>query len=270
MCYYNGCRVTRAEYLRLKSIEKELRGLNLVRPVQDGFDYRDWPIVKPTADRKSFEITQAHWEFIPDSVSDEEELKEIRKSGYPWLNAKSENLFVNAKGKRSMWATAALETRCLVMSSHFFEFRHLPIIGKRGKVLKETRKIPYCITLKDKPFDEYFFMAGIWRQWTNYARGQSAPTFAIVTQPANVFMASIHNTAKRMPKILADEDSAVRWIKGGLLQMQVEQMCNERIPSSKMIGWPVAPDFLTKANPEEPYIYDDVPLLVYDGEDKLM
>jgi putative SOS response-associated peptidase YedK len=268
MCYYNGCRVTRAEFIRLKNIEKELRGLKLVRPVQNGFDYRDWPIIKPSFDRKSFDIEQAHWEFIPESVGDEVELQAARKSGYPWLNAKSENLFKNDKGNRSMWSDAAMNGRCLVISSHFFEFRHLPIIGKKGQALKQTRKVPYCITLKDKPFDEFFFMAGIWRQWTNYSRGQSAPTFAIVTQPANNFMASVHNSAKRMPKIFADEDSAVRWIKGGQLQMQVEQMAQERLPSSKMIGWPVAPDFLTKENPEEPYHYDDVPDLVFDGENE--
>jgi putative SOS response-associated peptidase YedK len=268
MCYYNGCRVTRAEYIRLKSIEKELRGLNLVRPVQNGFDYRDWPIIRPTVDRKDFIIEQAHWEFIPESIGDEYELSAARKSGYPWLNAKSENLFVNEKGRKSMWADAALNGRCLVMSSYFFEYRHLPVIGKKGQALKQTRKVPYCITLKEKPFGEFFFMAGIWREWTNHSRGQSAATFAIVTQPANNFMAAIHNSAKRMPKILPDEESAIRWLKGGLLREQVQQMAVEKLPSSRLIGWPVATDFLRKANPEEPFVYEDVPELVFDGENE--
>jgi putative SOS response-associated peptidase YedK len=267
VCYYKGLRVSRADFIRLKGIEKELKGLKLNRPAQSGFLYRDWPIIRATSDRKSFSVDEAHWEFIPEGVGDEEELKNARKAGKPWLNAKSENLFVNEKGKRSMWADAALNGRCLVMVSYFFEFRHIPMIGKKGRELKATRSIPYCITMKEKTFDEFFVMAGIWREWTNIIREQSAATFATVTQPANNFMAAIHNTAKRMPMILPDEGKAARWIKGGQNRLQVEEMVKERLPSSKLIGWTVAPDFLKKENPEEPFIYPDVPDLVWDGEE---
>jgi hypothetical protein len=56
MCTYNGCRVSRAEFIRLMSIEKELKNLRLNIPARNGFDYRDWPIIKPVAGGKDFEI----------------------------------------------------------------------------------------------------------------------------------------------------------------------------------------------------------------------
>src|SRR5690349_11736462 len=125
MCYYNGCKVSRAEFIRLKSIEKELKNLTLNRPAQTGFDYRDWPIIKPTYDKKDIEIKNVHWEYIPESVYDEFALREARKH-YSWLNAKGENLFVNEKGKISMYREGALTGRCLVLSSGFYEWRHIP------------------------------------------------------------------------------------------------------------------------------------------------
>ena len=90
-----------------------------------------------------------------------------------------------------MYREGAMHGRCLVISSYFFERRHLPKIGKRGNVLKVTEPIPYCITLKGKP--GYFFMAGVMREWENVERQDSADTFAIVTEAANDMMAKIHN-----------------------------------------------------------------------------
>jgi hypothetical protein len=65
MCYYNKCKVTRAGFIRLKAIEKELKNLKLNRPVQSGFDYSDWPIIVPIHGGKDFEIKNVHWEYIP-------------------------------------------------------------------------------------------------------------------------------------------------------------------------------------------------------------
>src|SRR6476469_1971337 len=115
MCYYNGMRVTRKDYLRLMAMEKEVKKLRLLRPAQSGFDYRDWPILKPIA-QNDFEIKEAHWEYIPESVFDEVQLQQSRQY-CTWLNAKSENLFVNEKGKMSMYREGALRGRCLVLSS---------------------------------------------------------------------------------------------------------------------------------------------------------
>lgn len=261
MCYYNGIRVSKADFIRLKGIEKELKGLRLNRPVGNGFDYQDWPIIKPTIDRKNFEIIEAHWELIPPSILDEIDLANARKGGIPWLNAKAENLFKNERGGQSMWAHAARTGRCLVLSSGFFEFRHIPKLGKKGQELKTTDKVPYYITLKDRP--EFFFMAGISQLWTNHARNQSAETFAIVTRPANEFMAEVHNSAKRMPAILTQE-LAEEWLKGSLPEERITEIALSNTPAGEMIAWPVAPDFKNKKNPEEPFDYPNLPPLLYN------
>ncbi len=68
------------------------------RPVQKGFDYRDWPIIKPIAGKKDFEIKEVHWEYIPQNIFNIQQLQEARQYR-TWLNARSENLFVNEKGQ---------------------------------------------------------------------------------------------------------------------------------------------------------------------------
>ena len=46
MCNYNGIRVSRFELIRLKEIELEVERDNLMRPVQNGFNYQDWPVIR--------------------------------------------------------------------------------------------------------------------------------------------------------------------------------------------------------------------------------
>lgn len=260
MCVYNGHRVSRAEFIRLKNLEKELKNYFLQdKPVQHGYDYRDWPIIRPTADGKDITIDMVHWEFIPPFVHDEIELKEYRKRQM-WLNAKSENLFVNDQGKRSMWADAAINRRCLVLSSGFYEHRHLPMIGKKNQVLKLTEKVPYHISLRNSP--GYFFMAGIWQNWTNQSRGLSADTFAIVTTEANSLMRQIHNSKNRMPCILT-EDLAYEWIQPGLTKERILEIAKFQIPSELMIANTVDKQFKFKDNPAEEVIYPNVPALDY-------
>ena len=182
MCYWQGCKVTRGQYIRLLAIQKEVQNLRLNRPVRNGFDYKDWPIIKPIAGKKDFEIKEVHWEYIPQNIFNVQQLQEARKYR-TWLNARSENLFKNEKGQRSMYLEGAMNGRCLVISSYFFERRHIQKIGKKRQVLKATEAIPYCITLKGKP--DYYFMAGVMREWENVERQESADTFAIVTTKAN-------------------------------------------------------------------------------------
>lgn len=109
-----------------------------------------------------------------------------------------------------MYREGALHGRILALSTGFFEWRHLPKIGKRGQPLKETEKIPYYITYDNS--EEYFFMAAVSRVWHNLEMDQSAPTFAIATTNALGPMLEIHNTKKRMPVILPPE-LAFEWIQ---------------------------------------------------------
>jgi putative SOS response-associated peptidase YedK len=254
MCYYNDCRISKADYIRLMGIEKEIKNLQLSRPAQSGFDYKDWPIIQPLAGGTDFEIQLSHWEYIPASIHDEFELRDARIM-YTWLNAKGENLLKNDKGRVSMFIEGARKGRCLVLSSGFYEWRHVPKMGKRGKLLTQTEKIPYYITLKNRP--AYFFMAGVSRWWTNQIRNQRANTFAIVTTEANELMQKIHNSKKRMPVIMP-EDIAGKWLSSSLTDKEITALGTYQYKAEDMVAWPVAKDFIKKENPEEEFIYDNL------------
>ena len=267
MCYWQGNKVTRAEYIRLLAIEKEIKNMRLNRPVQSGFEYKDWPILKPVAGKKDFEIKEAHWEYIPQNIHNVQQLQQARKFR-TWLNARSENLFVNEKGNLSMYRQGAEHGRCIVISSYFFERRHIPKYGKKGQLLKATEAIPYCITLKDKP--EYFFMAGVLREWENVERQESADTFAIVTTKGNELMQKIHNKKTitnpleepdpRMPTILS-ESLAYEWLFGDLDEKRIKEIASYQYPSEQMIAWPVDKYFDKIDDPTKEVHYENLPPL---------
>lgn len=256
MCTYNGCRVSRAQFIRLMAIEKELKNLRLNIPARNGFDYRDWPVIKPLSGGKDFEIKMTHWEYIPDSVLDEFDLKRAREN-YTWLNARSETLLVTDRGKLSMFREGALYGRCLVLSTGYYEWYNKAKIGRVGKykdqLLKSTDKYPYYIRVKDNP-KEYFFMAGVSRIWTNHLRGQSADTFAIVTGPAVEKLHEIHNSQHRMPTILSEE-LAWEWIQEGLSETRIMEIASYQLPNDQIEAWTIVKDFLKKENPTEPFEY---------------
>jgi putative SOS response-associated peptidase YedK len=258
MCYYNGCRVTRAEFIRLMAIEKEIRNLLFLnRPVQSGFDYRDWPVIVPIQNGTDINIQLMHWEYIPESIHDADELKAARKN-FTWLNAKGENILVNEKGRESMYREGALHGRILALSTGFFEWRHIPKIGKRGQPLKETEKIPYYITIENS--EEYFFMAGVSRVWHNLEMDQSASTFAVVTTDAVGPMIKIHNTKKRMPVILPPE-LALEWIQQDLSEERIAQIATYQCDPKKFKAWPVAKNFLHAPDPTKEFHYENLPPL---------
>ncbi|MCR6718985.1 MAG: hypothetical protein NVV59_01575 [Chitinophagaceae bacterium] len=89
MCYYNTIKISQRDLVKMKGIELPL--LDYERPVQSGFEFRSWPIIRPTTDRKNLRVDLVHWEFIPESVHDIEALQQARQK-FTWLNAKAENL----------------------------------------------------------------------------------------------------------------------------------------------------------------------------------
>ncbi len=59
MCYYNGQKVTREEYIRLKHLEKLVANYDfLSRDLQVGFDYSMNAVLKPIPDKEDFDIVQ--------------------------------------------------------------------------------------------------------------------------------------------------------------------------------------------------------------------
>lgn len=143
--------------------------------------------------------------------------------------------------------------------SGFYEWRHVPRLGRRGNPLKATEAFPYYITVRDKP-ENVFFMAGVCREWTNEKRGQSADTFAIVTTEANELMQQVHNTKKRMPTILTEE-LAKEWLWGKLSEADISAIARYQYDPDKMIAWPVEKKFIEKTNPDEEFVYEQLPPL---------
>jgi len=227
MCYYNGQKVTRAESIRLKSIEKAIRNYNFLNVgVHNGFNYAPCAILVPSADGKDFDIVQAEWGYVPGFVKTRSEAN-IFRAKYTTLNFKSENLFVKEDGKRSMWADAAKNRRCLVLSTGIVESRHVPKIGKKGQELKETIKYPYQVSLKDQ---EYFYLPGLYNEWLDPETSEFVMTVAFGITDANYVMSQIHNSKKRMPSILTDE-SAWEWLMEKPSEERLSQIARTQIPS---------------------------------------
>ncbi|HVM87936.1 MAG TPA: SOS response-associated peptidase family protein [Puia sp.] len=283
MCYYNGIKVTHGEFLRLKHLEKIVTAsINI--PVIEGPLYlpdTNYPVLKPVAGKEDFDITNMEWGFLPSEnewpfLKNRIEVERWRKgykdengewhNGYTTLNATCENLFVNERGKPSLFRNAAMERRILVPSTGFFEWRHLPQIGKKGQPLKAMAKYPYYIYLPEfleagKPF----YMAGIWNPWSDSETGEHVETFAIVTAGANGLMTQVHNVKKRMPTIL-NEDLAYEWMFGKLSKERILEIAKEQYPSPKMWAHTVAKDFKTAPDPTAAFDYGElVPGLIKDA-----
>lgn len=97
---------------------------------------------------------------------------------------------------------SALRNRCLVLVDGFFEWQWMDPKGKKKKKFK--------IGLPD---GEAFALGGLYSFWTDPLSGALVESYTIVTTVANELMATIHNTKKRMPLILAP-NSEEAWLRG--------------------------------------------------------
>jgi len=265
MCYYNGQKVTHAEYIRLVTLEKAILNFSfLEKDLQIGFDYSLNAVLIPVPGKIDFDIVQMEWGFLPSYIKTRDQANKMR-FGYKdangkWiqpittLNAMAEELLKPGK----IYRKAALERRCLVLSSGFFEWRHVfPISKKTGQPLKTAVKYPYHITVKDQP---YFYMAGLYQPWTDIETGEHVNTFAIITTEANSLMQQVHNSKKRMPTILKEE-LAYEWLFGNLDEERINELAATIYPAEEMEACSIAKDFKEKLQPAEPFIYEDLPAL---------
>ena len=87
MCYFNGQKVSRDEYIRLKHLEKLVANYPFLnRDVQVGFDFGNTVVLKPIEGEQDFELVQMEWGFIPDPlgwpfIETREQLNKVRR-GY--------------------------------------------------------------------------------------------------------------------------------------------------------------------------------------------
>ena len=268
MCYINGVKVSLAEYIRYKQQQKELKHLNNYlhhQPAKKGFDYSDWPIIKPSTDGCDWDIVAMEWGYLPPYLKTRADVEKFRK-GYvnesgkfitpmTTLNAMSEELLLPNK----MYRQSALTRRCLVLSSGFYEHRHVIEIGKKGLPLKTPKKYPYHITVQSKPF---FMIAGIYTPWIDTETGEVKDTFALCTTKANPLMEQVHNSKMRMPTILTDE-LADEWSNPNLTEKRIIEIATNIYPAEDMSAYTVSKSFLEDADPTEAFVYPQLPELIY-------
>jgi len=224
MCSFMGFRVNRVFLIKLIQIEKELGTLAALEV-----------------------FVNMHWEFIPWWIKNMVELVKARKLGIPWLNATSEKLL---SGK--MFRDAALKRRCLVLVSHFYEWRHYKPEGSKKDIA-----YPYCIHLQNR---SYFYLAGIWQPWTDKETGETLDTFAIITTSANSLMEQVHNKKKRMPTILTEE-LAYEWILGDPDEKRIQEIASFQFPAGEMEAYTIRKDFKTIEDPTKAFTYDELPAI---------
>ena len=277
MCYYNAQKVTHAEFIRLKQLEKTIVERDFFnRLVIVGFDFGSTIVLKPIEGKEDFEIVQMEWGFIPDPlkwpfIETREQAFKMRR-GYTdsrgkfqqplnFLNAVSEEILQPTK----VYRKAALERRCIIPSSGFYDWRHIfPLNKKTGQPLKTAVKYPYRVMVKDK---EIFWIAGIWNQWTDAETGETVDTCSIVTTAANLVMEQIHNSKKRMPTMLTD-DLAWEWMFGKLDEKRISEIARWQIPWEELSYYTLAKDFLNSHDPLKEFVYPDLPPLDIPGQEK--
>lgn len=250
MCYYNGQKVTRTEFIRLSNLEKAVRNYNFLDiGVHNGFMFQPMAIAIANSNKTDFEMVQSQWGYVPASTrSREDALAFLRR--YLTMNFKGENLFTNDEGKTSMWADAVKKgRRCLVLSTGIVENRHVEKLGKKGQTLAAKEKYPYMVTL---PAQEYFWFPGLYNQWLDPETGELVYCTAFGTTPANAVMKQIHNSKERMPTILNDE-LAYEWLMGDPSNERLAQLALTQVPSKDMEFCTISKEYLTlrEANPQE-------------------
>jgi putative SOS response-associated peptidase YedK len=130
------------------------------------------------------EIKLFTWGLIPFWTRNAEKAKEIRMKTF---NARSESLAEKASFRHVLG-----QKRCIVLVNGFYEWQTV-----------EKTKIPYFIGLINEPA---FALAGLYDGWADPSSGELLDTFTIITTRANPMLEVIHNTQKRMPVILSDDD----------------------------------------------------------------
>jgi putative SOS response-associated peptidase YedK len=242
MCFFNSLVAPKGASINLAGTTNQLAPIN--RPLQSGFSYSNWPIIKGTA--QNFTIGNAHWELIAPWVKTTQEVQAGREK-FNTLNATAERLL-----ESKLFKPATLNNRCLVLSSGFYEWRHFKPAGAKKEIA-----YPYFITLKEQPL---FFMAGIFQPWTDKETGETMDTFSIVTTKANAFMEQIHNKKKRMPTILT-ETQASDWLNPSLSESKLMELASSVYDASYMNAYTIDKSFRTASDPLEQFEYEELPPL---------
>jgi putative SOS response-associated peptidase YedK len=205
-----------------------------------GFAFPEWAVVTSENPGK---IQMFTWGLIPSWMKKREEALEFRTHT---LNAKSETVF-----EKPSFRPAVHTRRCVVSSTGFFEWREF-----------QSRKYPYFISC---PGEAVFALAGIYEVWHDHSTGEIFNTFSILTREADTFMASIHNTKKRMPVILPPALEKV-WLQPGLNEKDIRDLLGadyQVVLEAHTISRRITSRHENPNVPEvqQPFVYPELPAL---------
>ncbi|MDA3941199.1 MAG: SOS response-associated peptidase [Spirochaetia bacterium] len=148
---------------------------------KSAFSLPYWPVLK-AEDSQNFKFLQ--WGLIPFWEKNIEMAEKIR---FKTFNARFETL-----NEKPSYRHPADSKRCGIVVDGYFEWKEI-----------DGKKYPYYLYMPDK---SPFLMAGIWDRWVNMENKNIYETFSVVTTKAEGISAEVHNTKKRMPLILDNEN----------------------------------------------------------------
>ncbi|MEO9513244.1 MAG: SOS response-associated peptidase family protein [Flavobacteriaceae bacterium] len=187
-------------------------------------------------------LTPVMWGFVPREVSGET-IPEYYKKTLPYgsgLNATAEKLFTSR-----MFMESGHQRRCVVPVTGFYEPHTTP-----HKVKGRPFKVPFHFSRKD---DQVMKLAGIYEfTYDGHA------TFSILTRQATPLFEKIHNTKKRRPVILHDEQTEA-WLDGSTNRNELEQIISTDMPDELLTAHPISKDLYSpKVDSNRPNITDPV------------
>jgi len=138
---------------------------------------------------------------------------------YSTINARVES-FQTSPAYRGAWRRAQ---RCLVLAGGFYEW-HVPEDG--------SARQPYFIRPADQ---DSFAFAGLWDA-SRADDGVVTESFSIITLPASVLMAQIHNARQREPAMLPARD-CLAWLRGAPPEALAAL---KPYPDDLLSAWPVS------------------------------
>lgn len=152
-----------------------------------GFSFPSFRIVT-----KEDVLQTMNWGLIPSWFKD---------SDYKEIASMTLNARVETVDEKASYRHLIHRQECIVPFTGFYEWQ-----------TKDKQKIPYFVYPAD---GNIMSVAGLFDNWQDPLSGIIKQTFTIITCPANDLMAEIHNSKKRMP-VLLKQDQENDWLNGKL------------------------------------------------------
>ncbi len=193
----------------------------------NGFAHPALAVITKREQQRNLELMQ--WGLMPNW---KKPLVDMVKMSNNTLNAKSETIFdlVSFKGSINKF-------RCILPVEGFYEYKEV-----------NKDKLPYFIHPKVNP---YFNLACIYSFYQNPENQGWIKSFSIVTGVANELMASIHNTKKRMPLII-DNENIDNWLNPNISREEINHLmipCDD----TRMAAYRVSRDLIKIGNTPEAF-----------------